>query len=129
MLRRNPGAGWTIGDPTREGRQLLLDDYEGRSGQGWHRHATLTLLAVVRAAELNRAPPKKSPRTPGLPAFKRSRGLSLPEIRRLLWRLVLCAPRGMRRILAWSHWQRYHQWVAQSCHRRRQYLKLQQMQL
>ena len=53
----------------------------------------------------------------------------MPEIRRLLWRLVLRVPRGVRRVLAWSHWRRRHQWTAQCCHYRRQRLKLQQVQL
>ena len=52
------------------------------------------------------------------------RDLSLPEIRRLLWQLVLRVPRGVRQVLAWSHW---HQWMSLCCHYRRQHLKLQQV--
>ena len=69
------------------------------------------------------------PQLGGLQAVARlDRGLSLPEIRRLLWCLVLQVPRGVRRILAWSH-GRYHQWVALYCHHRRQQLKRQHVQL
>lgn len=45
-----------------------------------------------------------------LPAVARpGRGLNLPEIRRLLWRLWLWVPASARAILAWSHWHRRHQ--------------------
>ena len=39
--------------------------------------------------------------------------LSVPELRRLLWRLVLAVPQTVRHILAWSQWRRWHQAVAQ----------------
>lgn len=52
-----------------------------------------------------------------------------PEIRLLLWHLVLRVPRGVWCILAWSSWYRRHQWVAQGCHRHRQQLKLQHLSL
>ena len=59
-----------------------LDDYEVRSAHGWYRHVTLALwalalLAVVRAADLDRpGPQKKRPATHSLAAFKRARGLA-----------------------------------------------------
>ena len=59
-----------------------LDDYEVRSAHGWYRHVTpglwtLALLAVVRAADLDRPPPQKNSLTrPSLAAFRRSRGLA-----------------------------------------------------
>lgn len=81
-----------------------LDDCEVRSAKGWHQHMTLALPAVVQATELDR--PQHQKRVRGC-AFKQPRGLSLPEIRRLL----------------------YRQWVARNCHRRRQGLKRQQAQL
>ena len=46
------GLRWPIEQCFRDGRQLFgLGDYEGRSWQGWHRHATLVMPAhffVVR---------------------------------------------------------------------------------
>ena len=46
------GLRWPIEQCFRDGKQLFgLGDYEGRSWQGWHRHATLVMLAhffVVR---------------------------------------------------------------------------------
>jgi hypothetical protein len=35
--------------------------------------------------------------------------LSVPEIRRLLWRVVLAVQQTAHHILAWSHWRRRHQ--------------------
>jgi hypothetical protein len=35
--------------------------------------------------------------------------LSVQEIRRLLWRVVLAVQQTARHILAWSHWRRRHQ--------------------
>jgi hypothetical protein len=49
---------------------------------------------------------------PGLP-------LSVPELRRLLWRLVLAVPQTVRHILAWSQWRRQHQTTAQYYHYKR----------
>ena len=75
-------------------------------------------------------PPKKESgheQPGGLQAVARpGRGLSLPEIRRLLW---LRVPAPARAILAWADWRRRHQWLAQGCHARRQHLKLLQVQL
>ena len=45
--------------------------------------------------------------------------MSVPELRRLLWRLVLVVPHTVRHILAWSQWRRRHQSVAQSYHYKR----------
>ena len=77
------GRRWCIESAFEAAKQETgLDDYEVRSAHGWYRHATLALwalalLAVVRAAELDRPhPQKKSPGTPGLAAFKRARGLA-----------------------------------------------------
>ena len=77
------GRRWAVEHAFEAAKQETgLDDYEVRSAHGWYRHVTLALwalalLAVVRAAALDRpAPQKKSPRTHSLTAFKRSRGLA-----------------------------------------------------
>jgi hypothetical protein len=43
----------------------------------------------------------------------------VPELRRLLWRLVLAVPQTARHILAWSQWRQHHQRVAQYYHDKR----------
>ena len=77
------GRRWAIEHAFEAAKQETgLDDYEVRSAHGWYRHVTLALwalalLAVVRAADLDRPhPQKKSPPTPSLAAFKRTRGLA-----------------------------------------------------
>jgi hypothetical protein len=43
----------------------------------------------------------------------------VPELRRLLWRLVLAVPHPARHILAWSQWRQHHQRIAQEYHDQR----------
>ena len=45
--------------------------------------------------------------------------LSVSEIRRLFWRLVLATQQRVERILAWSTWRRWHQGIAQYWHYKR----------
>jgi len=45
--------------------------------------------------------------------------LSVPEIRRLFWRLVLATRQTVGQILDWSAWRRWHQGVAQYYHYKR----------
>jgi hypothetical protein len=37
-------------------------------------------------------------------------------MRRRLWRLILAVPQTLQQILAWSHWRRWHQWIAKCYH-------------
>ena len=62
------GLRWPIEQCFRDGKQLFgLGDYEGRSWQGWHRHATLVILAhffVVRETlRLKKVPGLTVPQT------------------------------------------------------------------
>ena len=45
--------------------------------------------------------------------------MSVPEVRRLFWRLVLAVQQPVHRILAWSQWRRWHQTVARYYHYKR----------
>ena len=45
--------------------------------------------------------------------------LSVSEIRRLFWRLVLATQQKVERILAWSRWRRWHQGIARYGHDKR----------
>jgi hypothetical protein len=44
---------------------------------------------------------------------------TVPELRRLLWRLVWAHPPDPERVLAWSVWRRRHQQRARRCHWKR----------
>jgi hypothetical protein len=45
--------------------------------------------------------------------------VSVPELRRLLWRVVLAVQHTVEYILAWSHWRRWHQSLAKYYHYKR----------
>ena len=45
--------------------------------------------------------------------------LTVPEVRRLLWRLVWQAPATPEGVLYWSHWRRRHQARAKRFHIKR----------
>jgi hypothetical protein len=45
--------------------------------------------------------------------------LSVAEIRRLFWCLVLATQQRVERILAWSMWRRWHQGIAKYWHSKR----------
>jgi hypothetical protein len=45
--------------------------------------------------------------------------LTVPEVRRLLWRLVWARPPDPERAAAWSTWRRRHQQRARRAHWRR----------
>src|SRR5262245_11363129 len=49
---------------------------------------------------------------PGVP-------LSVSEIRRLFWRLILAIQQHVERILAWSTWRRWHHGIAKYWHYKR----------
>ena len=56
------GLRWPIEQCFRDGKQLFgLGDYEGRSWQGWHRHATLVMLAHFFVVRETLRLPKSSP--------------------------------------------------------------------
>ena len=99
--------------------EVGLGHYEVRSWHGWKRHVTLALfahalLAVVAARALRQqtAFRKKSRAVEPVP-------LTVAEVRRLLWRLVLARTPPTERVLGWSHWRRCHQARAKRCHYQR----------
>ncbi len=116
------GARWRIESTFAETKgEFGLDEYEVRRWAGWHRHITLCLLAhafvgVVRAEEATREQgiPEGTPEDI-LP-------LTVPEVRRLLYSLLLAKVPRERAVLCWSHWRRRHQMRARRCHHRRRRL-------
>jgi len=55
--------------------------------------------------------------------------LSVAEIRRLLWRLVLVVQMTAAQIVTWSRWRRHHQAVAKFHHYQRRGASLHYLQL
>jgi hypothetical protein len=112
-----PGAGtrWTIASGFEAAKgEVGLDHDAVRSWTGWYRPITramraYALVVVVRAA------PRPDAERPGV--LQGSAGpdgpLSVPAMRRLLWRIVLAVPQTVIQILAWSRW---HQQLAHYAH-------------
>jgi SRSO17 transposase len=115
------GARWHIEEDFENSKDLGLDQYEVRSWLGWYRHITLVLLAHAYLAGIcatercstGAPPPSGSARK--LPAC----ALTVPEVRRLLARLIWPASSSVRRVLTWSWWRRCHQSRASCSHTKR----------
>jgi hypothetical protein len=130
------GGRWTVEQCFEEGKgEVGLDEYEIRSWHGWYRHQTLSMLALaflaaLRANESDDASKKteqllQAPMPDEAVVFDHVRGpsdllvmvpLSIPEIRRLFFRLVGKPPRSFAYYLAWSFWRRAHQALARLYH-------------
>src|SRR5262249_43458223 len=126
------GSRWTVARCFEEAKgDVGLDQYEVRSGTGWYRHITLVmwayaLLTGLRAAHLPSRTVKNNlagcptEQLDSLQSLARAGGpLSVCEMRRLFWRLVLATQQRVERILAWSRWRRWHQGMAQYWHYKR----------
>ena len=92
-------------------KKIPKADYQVRRYPAWYRHITLALLAhAYLAVTRSRAAAPASPEL--LP-------LTVPEVRRLLCRLVWTPVVPAEQVLAWSRWRRRHQARARRCHYRR----------
>jgi SRSO17 transposase len=111
------GARWHVEEDFENGKDMGLDHYEVRSFMGWYRHVTLVLLATAYLVGIC------VQASPGEPAARLSipvlLPLTVPEVRRLLSRLVFPSSSVVRQVLAWSWWRRVHQSWASYYHRKR----------
>ncbi len=114
------GARWWIEACFKTAKgEVGLGHYEVRSWHGWHRHITLALLAhallaaTVYQAREESAPSEDSQRVAALAELI---PLTVPEVRRLLWSLLLRGKPPPERALGWSRWRRRHQARAKRCH-------------
>jgi SRSO17 transposase len=119
VMVRAIGARWCIEEEFENGKDIGLDHYEVRSFVGWFRHMTLVMLVlamltVVCAKERLSSPARESDQTPSLPI-----ALSVPEVRRLLGRLLFPLAHSARAVLAWSWWRRCQQARASASHAKR----------
>ncbi len=113
------GARWCIEEEFENGKDIGLDHYEVRSFAGWFRHMTLVLLVlamltVVCAKERLSSAARESNQTPLFPI-----PLTVPEVRRLLGRLLFPLSRSAPAVLAWSWWRRCQQASASASHAKR----------
>ena len=136
-LVRVAGTRWAIEECFEEAKgQVGLDQYEVRKWEGWYRHIT----------PVSQHGAGSGPAGPGLPGggsaksqrlFRRKKGgepewdealipLTVPEVRRLLYRLIWRPMPLNKSVLAWSRWRRRHQARARRCHYQRRLQHLSQ---
>lgn len=125
-LVRVAGTRWRIESCFEAAKgEVGLAHYEVRSWHGWHRHITLALFAhalldAIRAREEATSRWEGGVGRPSaVPAAVELIPLTVPEVRRLLWGLVLARTVPPERALGWSRWRRCHQALAKRCHYRR----------
>ena len=114
------GTRWAIEECFEEAKgEVGLDQYEVRKWDGWYRHITLAMpahayLTVIRnqAMEGGRKGGRYGPDEELIP-------VAVPEVRRLLTRLVWMESQPPDFVLYWSWWRRRHQARAKRCHYKR----------
>ena len=142
------GNRWTVEECFQIGKsEVGLDEYEVRSWHGWYRHITLCMFAMAFLAVLRLSSQtlehsidqeKEQPTGyTGQSDFSQDSlaqttvntylpmmvPLSLPEIQKLFYHLVISKPLSTLHRLSWSFWRRTHQALAQFYHSRRHILE------
>jgi hypothetical protein len=115
QVSRVAGTRWQIEDGFASAKgECGLDHYEVRTWEAWYRHITLALLAhaFLNVLRSHTVEPTASSGADLLP-------ITVPELRRLVWRLVWAGLAASEAVLAWSYWRRRHQLRAQRCHYRK----------
>ena len=113
------GSRWCIEEEFENAKDLGLDQYEVRSLVGWFRHVTLVLLVMAVLTVLcaqERAGPPVSAEEVSHHVTPSPIPLTVPEVRRLLGRLLFPLPRSAMAVLAWSWWRRCQQGRARASH-------------
>ena len=115
------GARWHVEEDFENSKDLGLDEYEVRSWIGWYRHVTLVLLVHACLAGICAAERFSTSVLSSSGSCRRRLALTLtiPEVRRLLARLIWPTSSSVRRVLAWSWWRRCHQSRASYYHSKR----------
>jgi SRSO17 transposase len=119
-LIRVAGSRWAVEECFQSAKnEVGLDHYQVRGWTGWHRFTALAMLALAILALCATSQPAE-PADPTRPARSRSPiRLTLPEIRRLIGKLIFTAAFGIEHALHWSTWRRTHQARARQAHYQR----------
>ena len=113
------GSRWGIEEEFENAKDLGLDQYEVRSWVGWFRHVTLVLLVLAVLTVLcaqEQAGTPVSAQEMSHQVTPAPIPLTVPEVRRLLGRLLFPLPRSAMVVLAWSWWRRCQQGRARASH-------------
>ena len=134
-LVRVAGTRWTIEECFEEAKgEEGLDQYEVRKWDGWYRHITPVSWHGAGSGDAGPRLPgggqapgvgtRRSGRKGGCPSLdEKLIPLTVPEVRRLVYRLIWRHQPTDESVLRWSRWRRRHQATARRCHYRRR-LKL-----
>ena len=119
-LARVAGTRWAIEECFEEAKgQVGLDQYEVRRWDGWYRHITLAMLAQAYLAVIRHSGDGTGRKGGCYGPDEALIPLTVPEVRRLLTRLVWTENHPTELVLLWSLWRRHHQAQARRCHYRR----------
>jgi len=122
------GRRWTIEESVAAAKgEVGLDHYEVRHYHGWYRHITLAMLALAYLAVVRSHLPgsalKRGALVAQLAAHDALIPLTIPEVRRLVYRLVVCVLAPPEAVLHWSHWRHQHQARVMRGHYRRRHAR------
>ena len=104
------GSRWAIEECFEQSKQETgLDEYEVRSWHTWYRHITLSMFAHAMLSVLRFHANSNGKKGDLIP-------LTVPEVRRLLVRIVWPTAISIPLALRFSEWRRAHQAYAKKCH-------------
>jgi hypothetical protein len=127
------GRRWTIEESVGAAKgEVGLDQYEVRHYHGWYRHITLAMLALAYLAVVRSRLPgsglKGGALVAQLAAYDGLIPLTIPEVRRLVYRLVVRILAPPEAVLHWSRWRRLNHARAMRSHYRRCHHLMRQVQ-
>ena len=118
-LVRVAGTRWIIEDAFKEAKQEVgLDEYQVRRWTGWYRHITRALLVHAFLA-MTRYYAADADAKGEAVSMAELIPMTVPEVRRLLCRLLWQQPQGDDLTVRWSRWRRRPQARAWQSHRKR----------
>ena len=119
-LARVAGTRWAIEECFEEAKgEVGLDQYEVRRWDGWYRHITLAMLAHAYLTVIRYQAMEQREKGGRYALDEELIPITVPEVRRLLTRLIWTESQPPHFILYWSWWRRRHQARARQCHYKR----------
>ena len=119
-LVRVAGTRWAIEECFEEAKgEVGLDQYEVRRWDGWYRHITLAMLAHAYLTVIRHQVLEPGEKGANFDPDAELIPVTVPEVRRLLTRLVWRESPPPDFVLYWSWWRRRHQARAKQCHYKR----------
>lgn len=124
VLAAVAGRRWCVEETFQIDKDAFgLDEYQVRSWTGWHRHATLAMIAFAMTVTATAADlPEPASTAHDLTDPDRLDPPTVNEVRRMIATIVLAATHTgqawIRHLEAWSHWRQRHHAAARAAHYR-----------